>query len=542
MAEVSSGKITKLKNWTMKKSDQIAESDGKLLIFHFEDLFQPDKIKVYDRFFIKKTSYEKQLNTICRYLNFYMKFYDTDHELALAYLKLKYALDKEKRFDETNMQEFIDLIYELMFTPTVVQKIKAMVDDNYLDDIESSENSKKYVGNEKKHLESLEFTNPHIKILLMISFGMKMISPVMLHYITINVIKLDKDSDVIFNFYSKLFDIFSTVEKNEDGTEEEINMYNKLFVYVKAKVLESKSHNRIIFSQRDIFGDDEYTVIRKFLHKVIISENMVKFSFSERWDPKTKKYKENVIGMIKTVIKYQLMYYIKEAYDKNLTEVTMAKNADGLSGIDKMEMHIQKIDEGLIILSEATIKVEMERIMKDNDFNISEDEINYYIKNHSPSEIQVLYVLSYWEKYFGSYRNMQQIDRRDYIILMLILKKRLLLEAGADNPNSKDDMYEYSKLPYLLTGNVQDKVNTRLIRNNKFVSKVKESYLYKKLVEEIYSNMMEVKPDYILSLLSQIINTKFTYVSYEHPELLGKEIEYSEDKISDELLFFLNTT
>ena len=74
MAEVSSGKITKLKNWTMKKSDQIAESDGKLLIFHFEDLFQPDKIKVYDRFFIKKTSYEKQLNTICRYLNFYMKY------------------------------------------------------------------------------------------------------------------------------------------------------------------------------------------------------------------------------------------------------------------------------------------------------------------------------------------------------------------------------------------------------------------------------------------------------------------------------------
>lgn len=540
MAEITGGKISKLKNWTMKKADQIAESDGKLLIFHFEDLFQPEKIKVYDRFFIKKTSYEKQLNTICRYLNFYMKFYDTDHELALAYLKLKYALDKEKRFDENNMQEFIELIYELMFTPTVVQKIKAMVDDNYLDDIESSENSKKYVGNEKKHLESLEFTNSHIKILLMISFGMKMISPIMLHYITINVIKLDKDSDVIFNFYSKLFDIFSKVEKNDDG--EEINMYNKLFVYVKAKVLESKSHNRIIFSQRDIFGDDEYTVIRKFLHKVIISENMVKFSFSERWDPKTKKYKENVIGMIKTVIKYQLMYYLKEAYDKNLTEVTMAKNADGLSGIDKMEMHIQKIDEGLIILSEATIRVEMERIIKDNDFDISEDEINYYIKNHAPSEIQVLYVLSYWEKYFGSYRNMQQIERRDYIILMLILKKRLLLEAGVDNPNSKDDTYEYTKLPYLLTGNVQDKINTRLIRNNKFVSKVKESYLYKKLVEEIYSNMMEVKPDYILSLLSQIINTKFTYVSYEHPELLGKEIEYSEDKISDELLFFLNTT
>ena len=33
-------------------------------------------------------------------------------------------------------------------------------------------------------------------------------------------------------------------------------------------------------------------------------------------------------------IKYQLMFFLKEQYSKNLTEVTFAKNSDGLSGMD----------------------------------------------------------------------------------------------------------------------------------------------------------------------------------------------------------------
>ena len=75
-------------------------------------------------------------------------------------------------------------------------------------------------------------------------------------------------------------------------------MYNKLFVYTKTKVLESKSHNSAIFEQRDILGSDEYLVIHQFVQNVLISENLVKYKFNENWDPKTKKYKENIIGLV----------------------------------------------------------------------------------------------------------------------------------------------------------------------------------------------------------------------------------------------------
>ena len=63
--------------------------------------------------------------------------------------------------------------------------------------------------------------------------------------------------------------------------------------------------------------------------------------------------------------------------------------------------------------------------------------------------------------------------------------------------------------------------------------------MYRYLIEKKYKHIQEIKPDVILSLLSSIINTNFTYVVYERQDMLGKPIEYNEDRISDELLFFL---
>lgn len=293
-----------------------------------------------------------------------------------------------------------------------------------------------------------------------------------------------------------------------------------------------------MFDQRDILGYDEETIIRHFLHKVLISENVVKYKFNEHYDPKTKRYKENIVGFNKTIVKYQLIYFRKDSYTKNMTEVTSAKNSDGLSGLDKMEMNLSKLDEGLIILSDIGVKSEIDAIMRDNDFGITDDEIDYYIKNHHPSDLQIKFVKAYYGKYFGSGRNTNLIGRRDYIKLLLILKKKLLLQAGYE---AEDGFAESTIFPYLLTGNVQDKVNTRLIRNTKYLSKVEASDAYQNLIRNKYSKLNKIRKEYFLSLLSQINNTMFTYVVYEEPELLGREIEYSEDKISDELLFFLST-
>jgi len=348
-------KTSKINSWYPKNSSEVyVDKDGKLFICYFEKLLpqHAENVVLYDRFIISKASYEAQLDVIVRYINFFINMYDKDMELMTAYLKLKFAIDKQKMYNANAVNGFIDLIYDVMFTPTVVDKIRLMVEENYLDDIESDDgDKKKYIKTEKKHLESLEFTNQHVKVLLAISFGIKIMSPVMFHYTRMNGVDIGKDTYTIYKFYERLFVIFGFGSDynvyNEDGTlfdsdipkdqveehikahhlqlvrdgyvskyyfdvsdvypEEKsrmvyyspipINMYNKLWIYVKAKVLESNASNSPIFAQREVFGVDLFTVVNMFTKRVLISDNMVKYKFNEHLNKKTGKYKENIIGL-----------------------------------------------------------------------------------------------------------------------------------------------------------------------------------------------------------------------------------------------------
>ena len=531
---VDPGKRTsKINTWRPGKNTTYVDRDGKIFVVNFDKIFGIPKLKKYNRFVINKTSYENQLDIITRYTNFFIHFYDKEQELINAYLKLQMTMDPEvcgDLYGPDDMKAFIDFLYQIMFTPTMVQKIKQMVEDNYLDDIENNSDEKKkyYKANEKKHLESLEFTNQHIKILLAISFGMKILCPVMFHFCASNGIKIDKTNLVIFTFYEPLFDLF-----NED-----CNMYNKLYVYVKTKVLESNANNSTIFEQREIFGVDLYSVISQFTKVVLISENCAKYKFNEHWNAKQKKYAENVVGFNKTIIKYQLNYFLKDQYEKTLTEVTNTKNNDGLSGIDKMAMNLDKYDEGTVILADINIEDTMKRIIQMVDIPIAEEEVNYYMEHFHIAPMQLEYIHQFYAKYFGNCQDLALIPKRQLIILALIMKKILLIDLGYD-PDTKE--MKEAALPYILTGNLEDRSVNRMIRAQKFVDSLEESYKYQRLVNEDYKMLLEIpgKEDSIKAKLSTIVNTKFTYVTYEAPELTGTEITYDVESIADELLSFL---
>lgn len=251
-------------------------------------------------------------------------------------------------------------------------------------------------------------------------------------------------------------------------------------------------------------------------------------------------FNENIIGFNKTVIKYQLMYFLKDQYETTLIEVTNAKNSDGLSGVDKMAMNLSKVDEGVVTMAEINISKTIDMIRKIIDVPITEEELDYYDKYADPSPIQIQLVNLYYTKFFGTYRDLTLLPRREYLTLSLILKKKLLIENGYEIED-QTKVRKATVLPYILTGKLEDKVNTRIIRNNKFVSKIEESYLYQHLIQNKYKYLEQIRPKFIIQLLSSFINTKFSYITYENEELLGKEIKYSDDKIGDELLFFLYT-
>ena len=218
MADERGKRTAKINLWQPTPSQMYVQQDGKTFVCNFSKVIHEPELEKYDHFYIKKASYENQLDLITHDINFFINWYDTDQELVNAYLKIKFETDEKHTFTPDNMDAYISFLYEILFTDTIVEKINRLVDDNYLDDIEvdSDEKRKKYQKNEKKHLESLEFTNQHIKILLRISFAMKMMCPAMFHYHVINMMKIEKDSDNIFRFYKPLFDIFGIVKKYTD--------------------------------------------------------------------------------------------------------------------------------------------------------------------------------------------------------------------------------------------------------------------------------------------------------------------------------------
>ena len=99
--------------------------------------------------------------------------------------------------------------------------------------------------------------------------------------------------------------------------------------------------------------------------------------------------------------------------------------------------------------------------------------------------------------------------------------------------------YEY--LPQIFSSNIENKLNARTIRNDKFLTKIESASIYQSLVENKYSTLNDInKNDLIITLLSTLLNTTFTFVDYDNPDLLGKPIEVDQDRLSDEFLNLIN--
>ena len=97
-------------------------------------------------------------------------------------------------------------------------------------------------------------------------------------------------------------------------------------------------------------------------------------------------------------------------------------------------------------------------------------------------------------------------------------------------------------LPYMLTGNVEDRIVNRMIRQQKFNDALEANDKFQRFKERDYHMLLQIpgKEDILNQKLSTIINTKFSYITYENPELTGTEIEYDVVEIADELVVFLD--
>lgn len=225
-------------------------SSPKVLTIKFHEEMNQihnENISVLNEWKVTKQTYSNHLPKLCEELNFFEIMYDQEGELIAALFRIKYLIDVDSvSYTIRNFDAFRDLCYKTIFTPSMKEKITRMVDENYTDDIEA-ENLKNMQNPEMQNImqrkkKSLEFLNVHVKALLEISYGIKILSFIVNHFVVMRSVNIQKNIDLFHRFYIPMFEVF----------EHDFDIYNKLFAYVENKVSSSYNFNKSIFEQQEI--------------------------------------------------------------------------------------------------------------------------------------------------------------------------------------------------------------------------------------------------------------------------------------------------
>lgn len=246
--------------WKIHPDDERFFSLPKTMIIKFdEELSKLDNenISALNEWKVTKLSYSTYLPKMCEELNFFETMYDQEGELISALFRIKYLIDVDNiSYTLQNFDAFRDMCYSTIFTPSMKEKITAMVEENYVDDIEA-ENVRNMKNPDmlsimQRKKKSLEFLNVHVKALLEISFGIKILSFIINHFLVMRSINIQKNMDLFYKFYVGMFEVF----------EHDFNIYNKVYAYVENKVNSSYNFNRSIYEQQEII--DMYIYLNSF--------------------------------------------------------------------------------------------------------------------------------------------------------------------------------------------------------------------------------------------------------------------------------------
>ena len=253
------------------------------------------------------------------------------------------------------------------------------------------------------------------------------------------------------------------------------------------------------------------------------------------------KFDENPIKLAFVIIKNQIGYTNLERFKHNVIDITPEKdsnNKNELTKLDLLLMQNAKIDESSIVISESSVESTVVKIMNQYGSTITEDEIQFYMDFHKLNpKLQMILVKYFYAKEFNGFKDLNAITKRQYMKLMICLKRKL--QAS-----------EYIYLPQIISSNVMGRTNAKLIQNNKFREKLNNTPLFGIMNEEKFSILNQIyntntsekrEKDPKMQLMSLLVNTKFTFVDYgmglEH---LGEIIEFNEDMLCDEFINFIN--
>lgn len=517
--------------WKLYPDDARFFSLPKTMIIKFDkelDHIDNENISALNEWKVTKISYSSYLPRMCEELNFFETMYDEEGELITSLFRIKYLIDVDNiSYTMANFAAFKDLVYKTIFTNSMKEKIIRMIEENYVDDIEA-ENMKNMQNPDmlsimQRKKKSLEFLNVHVKAMLQISFGIKILSFIINHFAVMRNINIQKNIDIFYDFYIDMFNVF----------EFDFNIYNKIYAYVENKVNSSYNFNKSIFEQQEIEGKDKSIIINQLMSRNVIIDNFIKFHMPQTWNSVKEQPKERVLSFLASIINTHISIFIMQVFRRNLIETSIVPDADGNSKNDRYRASKMKINEEYITTCSMDMRQLTDKLFKKYENEITPEEIEYYRKNLKPNRLHQLMIEIYFFNYTASSQEFALLKNIDWYKLLLIMRKDIMKRFNI----TKDSLLDAS-LCLIMTANIEETpVGEKMyVKDTKYFN---DDPGYNMLIDKFYSTIVEINEDIIKKFLITFTNSKYRFVLYEEQDILGEEISINKRELMSELINFL---
>lgn len=499
------------------EANPIAEEDrifrnirGEIILPIAEFFYEGDPEKSSLNYFAMNTkrSYnsDETREHICRYLNYFEKYYDHDKELLMILYRIKLNIDYFRSYEIGNFME--DINRYIIRNPQLTYKVRHFVDDNYLMKLSSNNNK----------TPNLQFNDNHAKVLYEISLLMNMYIPLATHYMYIHGIKF---SDEIQKFMLNLFDLCIMKYEEERG----IYIYDKLYETAVSVVNKSKNPDKILWDKNQIRGTNTTTHTKDSVVDIIMNI-MPKYS-----------YNNNIINFIYFSSRQCLKFKVTDIrYEYPFYKMSSSKrDADQNSEYDRYEARLNKKDEALAMQNKVSAEQTINKIEALYG-PFSEAEIEHYrrklTKDGAPAinEFQRQLIGYMYDKDFGDPITLLAIHNQTDYIKLIIAAKRILLNAGM------------VILPYIISGRIL-RIATRKIISKKDMIAIETSPLYEQLKQKYNNPKIEQK---IYEFIGAVMSSSFEIIDWDNETNSptawdGKYVPMINDVIKEELMFFITS-
>ena len=444
---------------------------------------------------------DKTRDHICRYLNYFEKYYDVDKELLMVMHEIKINIDYNRDYTIGNFMNDVNIY--IIRNPKINRLVKHFVSDNYLMSL----------SNNGGKTPNLQFNNRHAKLLYEISLIMNMYIPLATHYMYIHFIKEPAE---VQDFMLELFDMTSyRYEVEED-------IYSKVYETALSVINKSKNPNKQLWDKNMIRGNNTTTHTREAVNDIIF--NII---------PKYT-YVKNIINFNYYSNRRSIGYKITEiSYEYNLVRLSSSeRDADNNSEYDRYESRINKKDEALALQNKVAAEQSTKMII--NQFGkFTDKEIEYYKKRLTKGGTGVINKLSneligyLFYKDLGDPETWKNVPNNTYYVMTMISAKEKLLNSG------------YIILPHIISSKVT-RINSRKIINKSNALEIRNANLWNDFKNKYNNEKIEQQ---FFDLLGTIKASKFEMIDWDvendRPGKYDKlEIPMIDDIIDEELLTF----